>query len=190
MFYYNCHCSSAVCLSSTYFRLFKTAPWPTTGKELSSGLSACVILYSMPSFFFFFCNNNNNVISRRQHILHECQSNIWSSDTKIYMRLIITKMKIICSMYREGEVSAHRACCERAIKPYSLGVGSTIYPGSRPSSVTTCSPRMVHVTECLLTCSMLMVCICTSSQFHTDVLVYLVFPVWCLGQNVEFDIVS
>ena len=29
----------------------------------------------------------------------------------------------IYSMYRAGEVSVHRACCERATQPYSLGVG-------------------------------------------------------------------
>ena len=41
-------------------------------------------------------------------------------------------MKIIysiMSMYRAGEVSVHRACCERATQPYSLGGGGTIYPG-------------------------------------------------------------
>ena len=31
--------------------------------------------------------------------------------------------KIINSMYREGEVSVHRACCERTTQPYSLGGG-------------------------------------------------------------------
>ena len=29
-------------------------------------------------------------------------------------------MKIIYSMYRAGEVSIHRACCERATQPYLL----------------------------------------------------------------------
>ena len=62
-------------------------------------------------------------------------------------------MKIIHSMYRAGEVSVHRACCERATQPYSLGGGVTIYPGSSPPDVTTRSTRMV--TECLLTRSML-----------------------------------
>ena len=104
------------------------------------------------------------------------------------MRLIIIdRTKIIYSMYRAGEVSVHRACCERVSQPYSLGGGGTIYPGSRPADVTTRSPRMVA--ECLLTRSMLikmyyhfMVCACTCtivftvSQFHADVyLVYLVF---------------
>ena len=58
-------------------------------------------------------------------------------------------------MYRAGEVSEHRACCERATQPYSLGGGGTICPGSRPAGVTsnTRCPRMV--TECLLTRSML-----------------------------------
>ena len=58
-------------------------------------------------------------------------------------------MKVIYRMYRAGEVSVHRVCCERATQPYSLGGGGTIYPGSRPAGVTTRSPRMV--TECLLT---------------------------------------
>ena len=62
-------------------------------------------------------------------------------------------MKIIYSMYRAGEVSVHRACCERATKPYSLGGGGTIYPGARPAGVTTRCPRMVR--ECLLTRPML-----------------------------------
>ena len=62
-------------------------------------------------------------------------------------------MKIIYSMYRAGEVSVHRECCERATQPYSLGGGGTIYPGSRPAGVTIRSPRLV--TECLLTRSML-----------------------------------
>ena len=30
-------------------------------------------------------------------------------------------MKIIYSIYRAGEVSVYRACCERATQPYSLG---------------------------------------------------------------------
>ena len=42
-------------------------------------------------------------------------------------------MKIIRGMYRPGEVSVRRACCERATQPYSLGRGGTIYPGSRPA---------------------------------------------------------
>ena len=62
-------------------------------------------------------------------------------------------MKIIYSMYRAGEVSVHRACCERATQLYSLGGGGTIYPGSRPAGVTIRCPRMV--TQCLLTRSML-----------------------------------
>ena len=97
-------------------------------------------------------------------------------------------MKIIYSMYRAGEVSVHRACCERATLPYSLGGGGTICPGSRPAGVTTRCPRMV--TECLLTRSMLIkmykftisgyvlytYIVFTISQFNTDVhLVYLVF---------------
>ena len=72
-------------------------------------------------------------------------------------------MKVIYSMYTADEVSIHRACCERAAQPYSLGWGGTIYPG-----VTAHSPRMV--TACLLTHSMLIImylplrgmsCICT-----------------------------
>ena len=37
--------------------------------------------------------------------------------------------KIINSMYRDGEVSVHRACCERTTQPYALGRKGTIYPG-------------------------------------------------------------
>ena len=62
-------------------------------------------------------------------------------------------MKIIYSMYRAGEVSVHRVCCERATQPYSLRGGGTICLGSRPAGVTTRCPRMV--TECLLTRLML-----------------------------------
>ena len=69
-------------------------------------------------------------------------------------------MKIIYSMYREGEVSVHRACCERATEPYSLGGGGTIYPGSRPAGFTTRSPRMVTLpTMCYSGISLLPVCV-------------------------------
>ena len=89
------------------------------------------------------------------------------------MRLIITdRTKIIYSMYRADELSIHRACCERATQPYSLGGGGTNYPGSRPADVTTRSPRMVA--ECLLTRSMLikmyyhfMVCACVCTIVFT-----------------------
>ena len=62
-------------------------------------------------------------------------------------------IKNIYGMYRAGEVSVHRACCERATKPFSLGGGGTICPGSKPAGVTTRCPRIV--TECLLTHSIL-----------------------------------
>ena len=55
-------------------------------------------------------------------------------------------------MYRAGEVSVHRACCERA-NHTSLEAVDTIYPGLRPADVTIRSPIMVA--ECLLTRSML-----------------------------------
>ena len=38
-------------------------------------------------------------------------------------------MKIIYSMYRAGVVSVHRACCERATQPYSLGGGGGLGRG-------------------------------------------------------------
>ena len=44
-----------------------------------------------PCFVYLPPSINNNFISRGHHIWHEYQSNIWSSDTKTYMRLIITK---------------------------------------------------------------------------------------------------
>ena len=56
-------------------------------------------------------------------------------------------------MCRAGEVSVHRACCERATQPFSFGVEGTIYPSSRLAGVTIRSPRMV--TECLFTRMML-----------------------------------
>ena len=98
-------------------------------------------------------------------------------------------MKNISSMYRAGEVSVHRAYCERATKPYLLGGGATLYPGSKPTGVTIFSPRMV--TERLLTRSMLikmylpfhgmclyMYIVFTVSQIHADAhLVYLVFQI-------------
>ena len=98
-------------------------------------------------------------------------------------------IKIIYSLYRTGEVSVNRACCERATQLYSIGGGGTIYPGSKPAGVTTRSPRMV--TECLLTRSMLikmylpfhamcqyMYIVFTVSQFHADIdSVYLVFQI-------------
>ena len=60
------------------------------------------------------------------------------------MRLIITdRTKIIYSVYRAGDVSVHQECCERATQPYSLGVGGTIYPGSRPADVSTRRPRKI-----------------------------------------------
>ena len=98
-------------------------------------------------------------------------------------------LRIIYSMYRAVEVSLHRTCCERVTQPYSLGGGSTIYPGTSLAGVTTHSLRMV--TECLLTRSMLikmylplhgmclyMYIVFTVSQFHADAhSVYLVFQV-------------
>ena len=82
-------------------------------------------------------------------------------------------MKIIYSMYRAGEVSVHRACCERATQPYSLGGGGTICPGSRPAGVTTRSPRMV--TECLLTRSMLIKMYKFSISGYVPVYVHCVY---------------
>ena len=81
-------------------------------------------------------------------------------------------MKIIYSVYRAGEVSVHRACCERATQPYSLGGGGTIYQGSRPAGVTTRGPRMV--TECLLTRSML------DKMYKFTILGYLPVYVHCI----------
>ena len=56
-------------------------------------------------------------------------------------------------MYRAGEVSVHRACCERATQPYSLGGEIRFDQAQDQQVVTTRSPRIV--TECLLTRSML-----------------------------------
>ena len=44
---------------------------------------------------------------------------------------------IIYSMYRAVEIYVHRACCERATQPYSLGGGGMICPASRPAGYQT-----------------------------------------------------
>ena len=91
------------------------------------------------------------------------------------MRLIITDItKIIYNIYRAGEVSVHRACCEQATQTYSFGGGGRI------RFIQTQDQQMV--TECLLTRSMLikmyyhfMVCACictivfTAGLCHADV---------------------
>ena len=66
-------------------------------------------------FFLFLCRiliwgkmPSTEIIIILFHEDNECQSNIWSSNTKTYMRLIITdRTEIIYSMYRAGEVSVH-----------------------------------------------------------------------------------
>ena len=103
-------------------------------------------------------NNNNNIISRGWHVWHECQSIIWSWITNVNMSLMTEQVEIIHSMYRAGEVSVHRACCERATQPYSRGGGGGVRFAQAQDQqvtrdVTTRNPRIV--TECLLTCAML-----------------------------------
>ena len=56
-------------------------------------------------------------------------------------------------MYRAGEVSVHRACCERATQPTHLEGEVRFNQAQDQKVVTTRSPRIV--TECLLTRSML-----------------------------------
>ena len=80
-------------------------------------------------------------------------STVWSSITKVEMTLAIEHASIIYSMYRAGEVSVHRACCERATQPYSYEGGDTFDQAQDQQVVTTHSPRIV--TECLLTRLML-----------------------------------
>ena len=56
-------------------------------------------------------------------------------------------------MYRAGEVSVYRACCERATQPYSIGGGRYDFVQAQDQQVvTTRNPRII--TECLLTRSM------------------------------------
>ena len=76
---------------------------------------------------------------------------IWSSDTKTYMRLIITKQWKLFTVCTEQVRSPYIEHAASGI-PYSLGRGGTICPGSRPAGVTTRCPRIV--TECLPTRSM------------------------------------
>ena len=88
-------------------------------------------------------------------------------------------MKIIYSMYRASEVSVHRACCERAIQPYSLGGGGTICPVSRPAGFTTRCPRMV--TECLLIRSMLI------KMYKFTISGYVPVYVYCIdSQSISY----
>ena len=56
-------------------------------------------------------------------------------------------------MYRAGEVSVHRACCEPATQLYSFGGEVRFDQAQDQQMVTTRRPRIV--TECLLTRSML-----------------------------------
>ena len=84
-------------------------------------------------------------------------------------------MKIIYSMYRAFEVSVHRACCKRATQSYLLGGGGTIYPGSRPAGVTTCSPRMVIHVECLLTRSILIKMYKFTISWYVSVYVHCIY---------------
>ena len=53
-------------------------------------------------------------------------------------------------MYRPGDVSSHRACCERGYPTHFEG---EILVKAQDQQVTACSPRIE--TECLLTRSML-----------------------------------
>ena len=69
------------------------------------------------------------------------------------MTLAIEHALIIYSIYRADEISVHRACCERATQPYSLGGRGAIDRAQDQQVVTTRSPRIV--TEFLLTRSML-----------------------------------
>ena len=55
----------------------------------------------------------------------ECQSNIWSSDTKTYMRLIITERNENCLQYvRVGKVSV-------IMLSLRVGVKAFVGPGNR-----------------------------------------------------------
>ena len=52
---------------------------------------------------------------------------------------------IIYGMYRAGEVSVHRACCERATQPYFVGGGGggLRFIQAQEQVVTTRSPRII-----------------------------------------------
>ena len=97
------------------------------------GAHIILLVFSWSSLFIYFNFSLLHIIIIIISLFQEdeCQSNIWSSITKVEMTLGIEHAYIIYSMYRAGEVSIHRACCERATQPYSLGGGGTIWPGSR-----------------------------------------------------------
>ena len=69
-------------------------------------------------------NNNNNFFFERiaylarMPVLHMV---LRYKDIHACDNYIVLTMNIIYNMYRAGEVSIHRACCEQAIKPCSLG---------------------------------------------------------------------
>ena len=120
---------------------YKTYLMPVKGTILSfRGFDGWAIFLRLVCFFQGFIylppSVNNNFISRgylaRMPVKHMVIrfKDIHAFDNN-------KTMKIIYIMYRAGEVSVHRACCERAIQPYSLGEGGTMYPGSRPAGFTT-----------------------------------------------------
>ena len=120
-------------------------------------------MYFLTVKFLYICisgecsldnNKNNNFISRGLHIWPECQSNLWSSISKVDMSLIIEQAYISFSMYRAGEVSVHRACCEWDTWPYTRGGDVRFVQAQDQQVVTTCIPKIL--TECLLIRLMLM----------------------------------
>ena len=101
------------------------------------------------------------------------------------MSLLIEQLQVIYSMYRAVDVLVHRACCERATQPYSLGRGGTIYPGSRPARI----PKIVI--EYLLTRLMLikMYVRCIYSRFSAGAILSIRKYEYgfITTVNIEFD---
>ena len=120
-----------------------------------------------------FCNNNNNnnFISRGLHIWH---SNIWSSDTKTYMHLIITKQWKLFTVCTEQVRSPYIEHAASGLPNLTcLEGGYTIYPDSRPAGITTCSPRML--TECFLTRWMLIKMYKYTISWYVPVYVHYIY---------------
>ena len=91
-------------------------------------------------------------------------------------------------MYRAGEISVHRACCERLPNPTHLEGEVRFDQAQDQQMVTTRSPRIV--TECLLTRSMLikMYVYAIYSQFRIGTILSIrKHGVYHYTVTIEFD---
>ena len=96
-------------------------------------------------------DNNNNFISGGYHIWHVCQSNIWSSFTKVDWQL--NRHKLV-SVYTEQVRSPYTEHAASGLPNRTPLEGEVRFVQAQDQQVvTTRSPEII--TECLLTRSML-----------------------------------